>query len=136
MAKRKATEYERELQLHDVQHWIADRVPESMICDRVVKEGWGTKAYAKSLIKEALARWVDDSKSDIETRRKMSVIRLQLLSRTLKPEWKGTPAGVRALLEIEKDINKLEGNYSPDKVEHGFDGNTLMDNPINIIIRK
>lgn len=132
----KVDQIEVEKYIQDIQSWIIDRVPESLIIKKIVDNGWGTKRFANKLIKEAVSRWTAMEEASLATRRKLAVVRLQLLARSLKKEWFGTPVGIKAILDIEKDINKLEGNYSPEKVEHGFDGNTLMDNNVNIIVTR
>jgi len=78
---------------------------------------WGISTrQAKRYIADAYKSWKTDSEIDMETRRQAKIAELQQLKRSLKAQYKGTPAGIRAIMAVEKQIIRLEP-YSVKRVD-------------------
>lgn len=111
----KSTVVEMERRIRSVQEWIindyayVDIVKQSM-------QNWGiSDRQAKNYIKTAGERFAEANKQDVELLRAAAIERRKKLARDLKESYKGTPGGIGTLLDIEKDICKLQGLYI-DKV--------------------
>lgn len=110
-----------------VQGWIMNRVPDYLILKQCESD-WGiTPRQAKNYLRKAYEIWHDANESSIEQQRQMSIDKLLTEQRNMKPEFKGTPAGMSAILRIEKEINRLRGTYVPAKL-------TLQGDPDNPVI--
>ncbi|WP_346318197.1 hypothetical protein [Chitinophaga sp. YIM B06452] len=108
MPKTGKVEYER--RIFAVQGWIVEGVQSSLIIQQVLSQGWCTSIrQAERMLAEARKRWTAHEANSIEERRLLKIVELKHLKRTLKPEYKGTPAGLRSQLQVDKEIIKLEG---------------------------
>ena len=90
-----------------------NRVPDYLILRQCVEQ-WGvTERQAKTYKARAYKIWHDANEATLEQERMMSIDRLKTEQRNMKTEYKGTPAGMRANLAIEREINRLRGAYVP-----------------------
>lgn len=113
MAK-KSSKIETEKRIFTIQGWILNGVPDYLILKNCVTE-WGIgERQAKNLVKRAYEVWHENSKIEIEHKRQMKIDELKQAKRNMKEIYKGTPIGMRVLLQYDKEINKLEG-IIPDR---------------------
>lgn len=112
----RANKVEKEKRILTVQGWIIEGVQEDFMRKQMHQE-WGISTrQAKRYIADAYKSWKTDSEIDMETRRQAKIAELQQLKRSLKAEYKGTPAGIRAIMAVEKQIIRLEP-YSVKRVD-------------------
>lgn len=115
MPKIEKLEYEKRIRI--VQEWILEDWPS---CDIIVQinQAWKLECrQAKRYISEARKRWNNDEEDVIDQKRKLKVASLKKLKRSLKAIFTGTPAGIRAIVAIEKEIIQLEGLRKPTKID-------------------
>lgn len=116
----KATKIEKEKRLFTIQGWILDGVHDNLILKQT-KTQWGLSLrQAKRYLREATEGWKREGDISIEIRREAKIAELKHDKRSLRPEYKGTPAGMKAKLAIDKELSKLEGLYPPR--QHEFKG--------------
>lgn len=123
----KATNIEREKRLIQVQYWIIDGVQDGVILQQMQTQ-WKIKIrQARNYLREAYQRWKSDENITVELKRTAKIAELKQLKRSLKENYKGTPMGIRAIMDVEKEIIKLENITPPKKVEvTGADGGALQ----------
>lgn len=109
MAKMKTDQIEYQKRLFSVQGWIIQGIPAALIIKKVIQNQWCNERNAKHLLKKARAEWAKIPASDLNEKRMIKLIQLEQMKLDLKTEYKGTPAGLQALIAIEKEIIKLEG---------------------------
>lgn len=124
-------EYEKRLRV--VQEWIIDDWPYTDIVTQV-KQKWGIQErQAKKYISEARKLWSQQEDAVTDQKRRLKVIGLKKLKRSLKEQYKGTPAGIRAIMSVEKELIKLEGLEMPINLRIGGpDGQPLTIPEIKI----
>ena len=111
----KVTALEKERRIFIVQGWIIEGVQDRLIVKNICDQ-WGLQVrQAQRYVEVAYTNWKKIEGVSIDMKREMKIAKLQQLIRTLKETYKGTPAGVRAIVLVEKEISKIEGIY-PDKV--------------------
>lgn len=116
----RSTKIEFEKRLLIIQGWIIDSASTSLMIQQIIKNEWSqSERHAERMIAAARKKWVQHESDDIAERRALKVLELQQLKRSLKDPYKGTPAGIRAIVAIDKEIIKLQGLAAPVKVEHG-----------------
>lgn len=122
----KATKVEKEQRIFTIQGWILDGVQDYLILKQS-KTQWniGTR-QARKYIREAYERWKQQEDISMELRRNSKLAELQKLKRSLKPEFKGTPSGIRAIMSVEKEIIRLEP-YSIKRVDLTSGGLPIQD---------
>ncbi|MGV3695514.1 hypothetical protein [Flavobacterium sp.] len=114
--KERATAIEKETRLFTIQSWILDGVPDRLIVKQITQT-WGLDVrQAQRYVKEAFASWKKIEGVNLDMKRELKIAKLKQDARSLKPEYKGTPAGLRAVNEIEKEITKLEGLELPKQI--------------------
>lgn len=122
----RASKLEKERRIFTVQGWIIDGVQDWLILQQMKNE-WGiTLRQAKRYLSEAYSRWKADEGIEIENKRAAKIAKLKQDLRSLKPEYKGTPAGINAIVRLEKLIIKLE-DLEPAK-KHQVD----IPNPVKV----
>lgn len=126
--KGRATKAETARRVFTIQGWILDGVQNHLIIKQVTEDWELSDRQAERLISKAFNEWNEIDGIKIEEKRRMKIAQLKQDVRSLKPEFKGTPSGLRAKLSYEKEIMKLEGLYLPKetKIMHSND----PDNPI------
>lgn len=121
-------EYEKRVRI--VQEWILEDWPSCDIIAQIVQK-WGLEdRQAKRYISEARKRWADDDREVIDRKRRIKIMSLKKLKRSLQDRYKGTPQGINAVVAVEKEIIKLEGLEVPKKLEEKTDID-LSKLPIN-----
>lgn len=111
-ARKRASKTELASRIFTIMGWIVDGVQSALIVRQIVTAGWCDKRQAERLLKLARHQWASVEEGNIEQKRKLKVIELQQTKRSLKEEYKGTPAGIRAIMAVEKEIIRLE-NLAP-----------------------
>lgn len=124
----KSTKLEYENRIFTIQGWIIDGVPDYLI-EKQIEQKWGLKKCQKGrYIKEAYTRWAKDKEIDISERRDARIAELQQMIRDMSPEFKKTPKGISVMLNVKKEISKLEALYPIRKLQIAGDN----DNPIKV----
>lgn len=117
----RVTKKEKQKRILTVQGWIIDGAQDNFMLKQM-QTLWDIKLrQARNYLKTAYGEWIEDAEIDIEARRAAKVAELQQVKRTLKTQYKGTPTGIRAIVQIEKLIIKLKGLEPPK--EHNINAN-------------
>ncbi len=108
-------EFERRLTA--ILGWVYDGAPTALIIKNITDKAWAkSDRHAYELLKKAKERMVKYDDDTLEVKRKQKVQELRMRIRTLKPEFAGTPEGLRVILQYEKLIADIEGttvHYRP-----------------------
>lgn len=130
--KKRANQIEMEKRVFTIQGWIIEGVQDHLICKNAVDK-WGfSLRQAQRLVSKAYNEWKKLPDVDIEQKRLLKIALLKQSKRTLKDEYKGTPAGLKVLLDYEKEIIKLEGLELPKK--HIHEGNP--EKPLEMMVKR
>ncbi len=122
----RADSVEYEKRIRTVQEWIIDDWPSVDIIAQIFLKWQIEERQAKRYISEARSRWVAEESLVVDHKRRLKIQTLKKLKRSLKDSFKGTPAGIRAIMFVEKEIIKLEGTQPAKKLElTGKDGADL-----------
>lgn len=133
---RKSGKIIKEKRILTVQKWILDGVQDDLM-RKQIKTQWGIGTrQAKNYIRWAYEAWKRDTDIDMETRREAKIADLLEIKRSLKETYKGTPAGIRALMAVEKQIIRLEP-YSVKRVDVTSGGKPIQDMvPRTVVIKE
>ncbi len=141
MQRQRATKLEMNKRLLSIQGWIIEGVPSTIIVQQILHKEWCTSdRHAERLLAEAREQWIKYENTNLSELRKLKVQQLQNMKRSLKPEFAGTPAGIRALLAIDKEIIKIQGLAAPkgfnpeDDEDPAIAFKAKVDNPIKVNI--
>lgn len=136
MAKVRADKTEYLQRIFTIQGWILEGVQSALIVKQILTNNWcSSQRHAERMLSEARDLWTSIPEAEIDQKRKLKISELQQLKRSLKENYKGTPAGIRTLVSIEKEIILLEGLRKPFKHElTGKNGEPLMTVPATTII--
>lgn len=128
----KADNVEFERRIRAVQEWLIEDWPYQDMVASVINK-WGVEErQAKRYIKVARERWVSQEQEVVDHKRRLKVQSLKKLKRSLIEKYKGTPAGIRAIVAVEKLIINLEGLEPAKKLELlGKGGGDLFENKSN-----
>ena len=126
---------EKEKRIFKVQSWIIEGVPEELIRKQIKTEWTLSLRQAKRYIKDATESWKRDEDIDMDIRRQAKIAELQQVKRSLKAEYKGTPAGIRAIMTVEKQIIRLEP-YSVQRVDVTSNGQPIDMGSKTVIIQE
>ncbi len=134
MAKVKTNKTEYLQRIFTVQGWIIEGVQSSLIVRQILSNQWcQSQRHAERMLQQARDLWTDIPEAEIEQKRKLKIAQLEQYKRSLKDIYKGTPAGIRALVAVDKEIIMLQGLRKPSKVEvSGADGLPLAMPEIKI----
>jgi len=118
-----------------VQEWLIDDWSSTDIIAQINNK-WGIEErQAKRYISEARSKWNEDEDELIKQKRKRKVAKLQKLSRSLDKKFIGTPAGIRSILSVEKELINLEGLRPATKVElTGKDGRPIQTENTSVLL--
>lgn len=115
MAKDRATLIEKEKRIFIIQGWIIDGVQDRLIVKQALQ--WGIDVrQAQRYVKEAYASWKKIEGVNLDMKRELKIAELKQIKRSLKEEYKGTPNGISAVMQVEKEIIKLEGIELPKNI--------------------
>ncbi len=107
----KITHVEKAKRLRAVQEWLIDDWPACDIVTQSVNK-WGvSERQAKRYLADARDTWVKGNQEKLNAKRSARIEALKKLKRSMKEEFKGTPAGMRTVLQIDKELARLEGAY-------------------------
>ena len=112
--EQRCTQIEKEKRIFMVQSWMLEGVQDRLIIKQATTLWNISVRQAERYVKEAYENWKKIEGVNIDMKREMAIARLKQKARSLKSEFKGTPAGLAVEIAIEKEINKLEG-LEPDK---------------------
>jgi hypothetical protein len=125
----KSTKLETEKRVFTIQGWIINGVQDYLILKNIEQE-WGVgRRQAKNLLQKAYSIWHEDQEATVEQKRALRIAELKQNIRSMKDQYKGTPQGMTAVNQIQKEINKLEGIYPVHRVMIQGD----KDNPISFV---
>lgn len=117
ISKPKATNIEKEKRLFTIQGWILDGVPDRLIVKQI-SQTWNLDVrQAQRYVKEAYSTWRKIEGVNLDMKRELKISELKQLKRSLTSQHKGTPAGIMAIIRVEKEIIKLEGLELPQQIE-------------------
>lgn len=110
--------------ISQIQGWILEGSPTSLIVQQIIASGWSNaknqenqERTAMNMIRAAREQWITSEEGTLEERRQIKIAELQLLKRSLNARFKGTPAGIRAIIAVEKEIIRLDGLDPAKKIE-------------------
>lgn len=107
--EQKVSRVELQRRLRIVQEWIIEDQPNCDIEASCVRQFQVSPRQAKRYIAAALDIWKEGNQEKLASKRARRIESLKKMLRSLKPEYKGTPAGMRVVLQIQREIIKLEG---------------------------
>lgn len=123
---KRVTKLEKERRIFQVQSWLIEGVQDDLII-RQMKTQWDLSLrQAKRYLTAAYDGWKKNEEVNIEARRAAKIAELKQEKRSLKPEYKGTPAGINAIVRIEKLIIMLEDIAPARKHEIEANVNTVI----------
>ena len=105
---------EHDLKIRAIQEWILEDWPDCDILSQIQTKWAVTEEKAIEYLSDAKKRWINQPSVLQEDIRKIRIESLKKLKRSLKIEYKGTPEGIKTILQIEKEIIQLE-NTSKQK---------------------
>lgn len=119
--------------VRQVMEWLIEDFPYDDIVTQIVVK-WGVcDRQAKRYIATARDRWGKAEQGLIDQKRRLKIASLKKLKRSLKDSHKGTPGGIRAILQVEREIIKLEGLNPALKLElTGKDGEPIQTRNVNV----
>lgn len=110
MAKQnRATQIEKEKRIFQIQAWIIEGVQDRLIVKNAITSFGIDARQAQRYVKEAYTSWKKIEGVNIEMKRDMKIAQLEQIKRSLKDQYKGTPAGISAVMAVEKELIKLQG---------------------------
>ncbi len=123
----KSDDIKKDQRVRIVVEWLLDDWSAKDIIAQVVSK-WGVSdRQAKRYIADARKQYITNKQEAIDIKRRQKVEQLKRDKRKIRQEYIGTPAGMKALLEIDKEINKLEALYPAVKLEiSGKDGTPIQ----------
>ncbi|OCB77964.1 hypothetical protein [Flavobacterium crassostreae] len=125
----KSTKLETEKRVFTIQGWIINGIQDYLILKNIEQE-WGVgRRQSKNLLQKAYKIWHEDQEATIEQKRALRIAELKQNIRSMKDQFKGTPQGMTAVNQIQKEINKLEGLYPVHRVMLQGDKN----NPVALV---
>ena len=124
---KRVTKIEKEKRERQVQKWIIAGESDHDIIRKVVKKWELTSRMAKNYVDKAYKGFKKDQDIDVETKRAAKIAELKDLIRGMDAKYKITPAGVNAIVRVQKQIIRLEGTEAPRKHE--------IENNLNQVIK-
>lgn len=122
----KATKLETEKRIFTIQGWIIDSVADYLIIKNCHAQwGIGSK-QAGRLLKKAYALWAAET-INIDEKRILRIAELKQLVRSMREQHRGTPQGITAINQVQKEISKLEALYPAHR--HVIEGGS-SDKPL------
>jgi hypothetical protein len=110
---------EKAKRIRYVMEWILDDWSSTDIVAQIMQKWILSERQAKRYLADARQEWNQNEDAIIEQKRRARIESLKKQKRSLKPEYKGTPLGIRTLLAIDKEISKLENLYPAIKLDIG-----------------
>lgn len=124
--QKKVSRLESQQRIFQVVEWIIQGMPVYKLDAKIAEEfGIGSRQI-KRYKEKAMELWRVDVEADLINKRNLRIDDLKNDIANLDPKYKGTPAGLTAVLRIKKEISKLEDLYPARKIQVKND----PDNPI------
>lgn len=130
ISKPKSTAIEKEKRLLTIYGWLLEGVPDRLIVQQILQTYPIGIRQAERYVVQAYEKYKKIDGIEIERKRDIAIAGLQQDIRSLRPEFKGTPAGLRAVNAIKKEIAKLEGIELPKQLDFTTKGESLHYRPI------
>jgi hypothetical protein len=130
ISKPKSTAIEKEKRLLTIYGWLLEGVQDRLIVQQILQTYPIGIRQAERYVVEAYEKYKKIEGISIERKRDIAIAGLQQDIRSLRPEFKGTPAGLRAVNTIKKEIAKLEGIELPKHIDITTKGESLNYRPI------
>jgi hypothetical protein len=118
MPGQKIDKVEKAKRIRQVMEWIIDDYATKDIITQIMNKWPVEQRQAERYIRDAREEWTKHEDENLERKRRTKIETLKKLKRSLKETHKGTPAGIRAMVEVEKQLIALEGLEQPKKFEH------------------
>lgn len=118
----RSSKLETEKRVFTIQGWIINGVPDYLILKNIEqqfvnKDGeYIKRRQSKVLLQKAYKIWHDEQEATIDQKRSLRIAELKQIVRSMSEQHKGTPNGIRAVNQVLKEINKLEGLYPATKI--------------------
>lgn len=107
----RSTKIETDKRVFTIQGWVINGIQDYLILKNIEQE-WGVgRRQSKNLLQKAYKIWHEDQEATVEQKRALRIAELKQNIRSMKDQYKGTPQGMTAINQIQKEINKLEGIY-------------------------
>ena len=130
ISKPKSTAIEKEKRLLTIYGWLLEGVPDRLIVQQILQTYPIGIRQAERYVVEAYEKYKKIEGINIELERDIAIAGLQQDIRSLRPEFRGTPAGLRAVNAIKKEIAKLKGIELPKSIDITTKGESLNYRPI------
>lgn len=109
-----------------ITEWIIQGMPVYKLDAKIAEEFEVGPRQIKRYKEKAMELWRVDVEADLINKRNMRIDDLQNDIANLGEKYKGTPAGLTAILRIKKEISKLQDLYPARKIQLKND----PDNPV------
>lgn len=131
----KASTLEKEKRIQSVMGWIISGMPTYKLLKKVKDTFKVENIQARRYINEAFNRWKPEADENIESKRHARIDELKEILTGMSAANKKTPAGIRTILAVKKEMSKLENLYPARKFLHGSDpDNPLPENSTQVSI--
>jgi len=117
MAGSRVDSVEKAKRLRIIQEWLIDDWSVSDVKAEIIRRWELSDPQARKYIYEARDTFNKKEDVPIENKRIRKIETLKKLKRSLKAEYAGTPKGINAILNVEKEIIRLEGLEPTKKVD-------------------
>lgn len=97
-----------DIKIRAIQEWILEDWPDCDIILQIQNKWDVNESLALEYLTNAKDRWINQPSVLLEDKRKIRIESLKRLKRSLKIEYKGTPEGIKTILQIEREIIQLE----------------------------
>lgn len=102
---------DREVRLQQVKKWLIDGLSHGQM---MRKQKWGiTLRTLERYVQDVRKEWREENALSIEDKRAKKLAELEAQKRALKEKYKGTPAGIAAVVQVEKLIISIQGLKAP-----------------------
>ena len=101
----RSTKIETDKRVFTIQGWVINGIQDYLILKNIEQE-WGVgRRQSKNLLQKAYKIWHEDQEATVEQKRALRVAELKQNIRSMKDQYKGTPQGMTAINQIQKEIN-------------------------------
>lgn len=122
----RADKIETERRVFTVIEWIIDGIPSYQLEKKVKEEFEVEIRQARRYIKKAYEIWKENNEVELIQKRNSRIDELKNDINSMEERYKKTPAGLKAILAVKKEITKLEGLYPAKHIKISGD----QQNPV------
>ena len=131
----RASTLEKEKRIQSVMGWIISGMPTYKLLKKVKDTFIVENRQARRYINEAFNRWKPEADENIESKRHARIDELKDILTGMSAANKKTPAGIRTILAVKKEMSKLENLYPAKRFIHSNDpDNPLPENSTQVSI--